>query len=217
MPGLIPFAWSRSRGTTLASRAAQQDGKRRLSAWDPTNDVRVFTVPCFWMTKQRRRDFTLRVYYARGLYGGRPIPSLSVRAEALGVEDVEGAEIVADDLILARTGVTAYAGIGTAALQIADEMETDDYVDVDFRLAIPSSATTVDRFSFALEFSIGDATAWIGDGSAPEGGVFFEGVDHGAAMLLSRYRILVNGWLFTAAQRTTNEAAGLTYPADTVF
>lgn len=219
MPFPLPFVWSRSR-TPLASRAYQQDPVLRVTAWTLTSPiVRVLTVAQHWLTVGRRRDWTLRVWYAKGIYGGRPIPSLSIRAYALGAEDEEGAEIVAEDMILARvSGVGSYVGIGTAALELsATELETNSYVDVDFRLAIPVGATTLGRFVFKLMFSCDDEPAFFGSGDYVGDGAKLEGSNPTGIVALDRSKVTVWGHVFSTAERTALGTGGIALPADTVI
>lgn len=217
MPFPIPFAWTRTRGSMLATRALQQIAKRRVSVWDPTDDVRLFSIPLFWLTKQRRRSVTLRVYLARGLFGGKSLASLSLQAAAIGAANSEGAEIVAEDMILARVGADPFTGIGTAPLEIATNMETDAYVDVDFRMEIPTGADTLGRFAFDLVFASSDDTPWLGEGSPFEQGFYYGGLDPSVPLALTKERVVVTGCVFTAAERTSLAAGGLDFPADTVF
>lgn len=219
MPFPLPFLWSRTR-TPLASRAYQQDPVLRVTAWTTAAPpTRVLAVTQHWLTIGRRRDWTMRIWYAKGIYAGRTIPSLSVRAYALGAEDEEGAEVVAEDMILARlSGVGSYVGIGTAALELqATEMETNSYVDVDFRLAIPVGATTLGRFVLKLMFSCDDESAFFGSGDFVGDGAKLEAANPTGIVALDRSKVTIWGHVFSTAERTSLAAGGITLPSDSVI
>lgn len=222
MPYPIPFVWSRERGTTLASRSAQQTARPGVTVHDPTTDIRLLNVQQFWLTQQRRRDWTMNIWYARGLYAGLPLPSLRVQAQALGAGDEAGAEIVADDYILARlSGVGGYSGIGTAPLDISSSVvNVNTMFSVDFRLAIPDTATTLGRFNFRLVFNAGAGTPWYGAEDSAiwfERGGYYELFETDERIRIEKGAVMVSGFIYTAAQRTSLAAGGLDLPNDTIF
>lgn len=215
MPYPVPFAWTRLRQSPEASGAYQQTEGLRVTVWEPVSDVQLFTAAANWLTQGYERDWAMRIWYARGIYDGKTIPSLTVQAYALGTANSQGKEIVDNDYILARIGAAAYAGIGSSPLTLfSDETPTNSYVDVDFRLAVPNGASTEGEFFVGLDFETEEDTPWFDDGDFIEFGTIFDAYQPSTRLRLHRSDILVSGYIYTQAQRTAIEAGGLTFPSD---
>ena len=215
MPLLPLFRWSRKK-TILSTRAYQQDPVLRVAFWTTTGYLLLPAMQQAWIAQGFQRDWTVRLWYARGVYDGKSLPSLSILAEALGASDAEGAEVVANDYILARlSGVGGYAGIGTAPLVVSsDEVPTNSYFDIDFRIAIPDGAATLGTFALRLGFS-SEAESYYFGGDFYQGlGTMFGGVDPTVRTLLDRSKCILTGSVHTAAQKASIEASGLTFPSD---
>lgn len=215
MPFPVPLVWARPRRTPEATPAYQQTEGLLVTVWDPTPDAQVFTVPAHWLTQGYERDWTLRVWYARGIYQGKTLPSLALQAYALGATDAQGKEVVDNDYILARIGAAAYAGIGTNPLDLfTSETGTNDFVDIDFRLAIPNGASTEGEFFLGLAFTTEYGTPWFDDGDFFGFGTMFDGYEPEERLRLNTSVVIISGFIYTQAQKTAIEAGGLTFPAD---
>lgn len=222
MPYPIPFIWNRTRKTAAAFKSNQQNPPLWITARTVDDKTRLLTVQQYWMTQQRYRDWSMRVWYARSYFAGRSIPSLTVQAQALGTGDGQGAEIVDNDYILARlSGGGGYTGIGTAPFTISStEIQSNSYFDVDFRFAVPNTASTLGRFLLYLVWDTEEDIAWFGDDSDPlwfEHGGFYGSVDLTNRVAFNRSRVTVLGHIHTETERTDLAAGGLDLPADVAF